>query len=99
MIPATAFMGYAADRIFKHWLRGRQLTFLAAYMLLSLAGALPVIQQTWLAVLFSSGFWLVMTLGVLKVNRHVFWLTEEKRWPRIYGFAPIAILSAQLIAL
>ncbi len=99
MIPATAFMGYAADRIFKHWLRGRQLTFLAAYMLLSLAGALPVIQQTWLAVLFSCGFWLVMTLGVLKVNRHVFWLTEEQRWPRIYGFAPIAILSAQLIAL
>ncbi len=99
MIPATVFMGYAADRIFKHWLRGRQPTFLAAYMLLSLAGALPVIDPSWLAVLFSCGFWLVMTLGVLKVNRHTFWLAEEQRWPRIYGFAPIAILGAQLIAL
>jgi len=99
MVPATAFMAFAADRIFNHWLQGRQLTFLAAYMLMCLAGALPVVNQTWLAILFSCGFWLVMTLGVLKVNRHVFWLTEEHRWPRVYGFTPIAILGTQLIAL
>lgn len=99
MVPATAFMAYAADRIFKHWLQGRQMTFLAAFMLLSLAGALPVVNQSWLAILFSCGFWLVMTLGVLKVNRHIFWLTEEHRWPRVYGFTPIAILGTQLIAL
>jgi len=77
MVPAIAFMGYAADRIFQHWFHGRQRTFLAAYMLLCLFGALPVVNQTWLAILFSCGFWLVMTLGVLKVNRHTFWLTEE----------------------
>ena len=99
MVPATAFMAFAADRIFKHWLQGRQITFLAGYMLLCLAGALPVVNQTWLAILFSCGFWLVMTLGVLKVNRHIFWLTEEYRWPRVYGFTPIAILGTQLIAL
>lgn len=99
MVPATAFMAFAADRIFKHWLQGRQITFLAAYMLMCLAGALPVVNQTWLAILFSCGFWLVMTLGVLKVNRHIFWLTEEHRWPRVYGFTPIAILGTQLIAL
>lgn len=99
MVPATAFMAFAADRIFKHWLQGRQVTFLAAYMLLCLAGALPVVNQTWLAILFACGFWLVMTLGVLKVNRRIFWLTEEHRWPRVYGFTPIAILGTQLIAL
>lgn len=99
MVPATAFMGYAADRIFQHWFHGRQRTFLAAYTLLCLFGALPVINQTWLAILFSCGFWLVMTLGVLKVNRHTFWLTEEHRWPRIYGFTPILILGTQLIVL
>lgn len=99
MVPATLFMGYAADRIFKHWLQGRQTTFLAAYMLLCLAGAMPVVNQTWLAVLFSCGFWVVVTLGVLKVNRHLFWLAEEHRWPRIFGFFPIALLGTQLIVL
>jgi len=99
MIPATGLMVFASDQIFTHWLQGRQHTFLASYMLLCLAGAMPVIDQTWLAVLFSCGFWLVMTLGVMKVNRHIFWLTEEHRWPRVFGFIPIAILSSQLVVL
>ncbi len=99
LIPATAFMFFACDRIFKHWLQGRQSTFIVAYMLLCLAGALPTINQTWLAVLFSCGFWLVMTLGVVKVNRHIFWLTEEHRWPRIFGFIPVALLGTLMVVL
>lgn len=68
-------------------------------MLLCLAGALPVLSNVWLAVLFSSGFWLVMTLGVVKVNRQMFWLTEERRWPRVFGFAPIALLGTLSVVL
>ncbi|MGV3485997.1 MAG: DUF2157 domain-containing protein [Planctomycetaceae bacterium] len=99
LVPAAGLMVYASTRIFDHWLRGRQTTFLVAYMLLCLAGALPVIDQTWLAVLFSCGFWFVMTLGVIKVNRHLFWLAEEHRWPRIFGFIPIVLLGAISVGL
>ncbi len=99
LIPAAGLMVFAADRIFSHWLHGRQHAFVAAYMLLCLAGAMPVVNTTWLAVLFSAGFWLVMTIGVVKVNRHVFWLTEEHRLPRVFGFVPIAILAMQCVVL
>ncbi|TWT74308.1 hypothetical protein [Allorhodopirellula solitaria] len=99
LVPATGFMVFAADRIFSHWLHGRQHAFVAAYMMLCLAGAMPVINTTWLAVLFSTGFWLVMTIGVVKVNRHVFWLTEEQRLPRVFGFLPIIILASQCVVL
>ncbi|MCM2370550.1 hypothetical protein [Aporhodopirellula aestuarii] len=99
LIPATGFMLFACDRIFSHWLHGRQHTFVASFVLLCLAGALPEIGSTWLAVLLSSGFWLVMTFGVVKVNRHVFWLAEENRYPRIFGFLPIALLGSLFIVL
>ena len=99
LVPATGFMLFAGDRIFSHWLHGRQAAFVAAYMLLCLAGAMPVINSTWLAVLFSVGFWLVMTIGVVRVNRHVFWLTEEHNLPRVFGFLPIAILATQCVVL
>lgn len=99
LVPGAAFMFYASTRIFDDWLQGRQTTFVAAYLVLCLAGAMPAIHHTWLAVLFSGGFWLVMTLGVVKVNRHIFWLTEEHRWPRVFGFVPVVLLSALLITL
>jgi len=38
-------------------------------------------------------------LGVIKVNRHVFWLTEEHRIPRIFGFFPIFLLGVQFLTL
>lgn len=99
LVPATGLMVFATDRIFSHWLHGRQYLFVAAYMLLCLAGALPVIDTTWLAALFSTGFWLVMTIGVVNVNRHLFWLAEEHRLPRVFGFLPIAILTTQCVVL
>ena len=37
--------------------------------------------------------------GSVKVNRHVFWLTEEHRAPRIFGFFPIMLLGAQFLML
>ena len=94
MILALAMTWFAAGRIFDHWLRGRQTVFLASYLLLSVAGALPTVEHSWLSGVFVFACWSVMTVGVIKVNRHVFWLTEENRWPRVFGFLPISILAS-----
>ena len=99
MLPAMAMTWYATSRIFNRWLRGRQTVFLASYMLLAIAGAIPSVSNAWLATLFSFSLWGVMTVGVAKVNRHVFWLTEEHRYPRIFGFMPIGILTLQFVIL
>ncbi len=43
--------------------------------------------------------WAVFTAGVMKVNRHMFWLAEEHQLPRIFGFLPIAMLGLQFVVL
>lgn len=94
-----AFALFAARRIFAHFLRGPQPTFLAAYMTLCLAGAiLPGLPGEWWPV---TGvlIWAAFAVGTVKVNRHIFWLTEAHRLPRIFGFFPIALLSAQFMTL
>ncbi|MBC7964772.1 MAG: hypothetical protein H7Z17_02510, partial [Fuerstia sp.] len=64
MIPATAFLWFASTRIFDFLLRGRQTTFVASYMLLCIAGALPAMQNSILAAGLSAVLWAVMTVGV-----------------------------------
>jgi hypothetical protein len=87
-----------ADSIFRHFLNGRQSTFVVCYLLLSAAGALiPQLQPVWPAAALS--LWAVMAVGAMKVHRHVFWLTEERRLPRIFGFFPIALLGTQFLLL
>jgi hypothetical protein len=93
------FAVMAARRIFHHFLRGHQPTFLAGYLVLALAGAVvPGLPEAWAAqvALF---LWAVFAMGSVKVNRHVFWLTEEQRAPRIFGFFPILLLGAQFLIL
>lgn len=51
------------------------------------------------AFAFMAICWAVFTAGVLKVNRHSFWLAEEHQLPRIFGFLPIAMLGLQFIVL
>lgn len=99
MIPATAFLWFASTRILDYLLRGRQTTFVASYMLLCFAGALPAIGSPILAALLFVVLWAVMTVGVVKINRHMFWMAEEKQWPRVFGFLPITILGLQFISL
>ena len=41
----------------------------------------------------------IFAAGTLKVSRRVFWLTEERRAPRILGFFPLALLGAQFLSL
>lgn len=99
MIPAAAFLWFSGSRIFDFLLRGRQTSFLISYMLLCAAGALPGIEHPVPAAVLFAALWAVMTVGVVKINRHMFWMAEEKQWPRVFGFLPIAILGLQFIAL
>ena len=86
---------FAAHRIFRHFLREVQPTFLVSYLMLCVAGAVvPGLPTAWAPVL-TLFLWAVFTAGTIKVNRHVFWLTEEHRLPRIFGFFPILLLGAQ----
>lgn len=60
---------------------------------------MPAITTGWLAAIITAALWLTMTIGVVKVNRHVFWLTEEHRLPRVCGFLPIGLLALQFVIL
>lgn len=109
MLPATAFLWFASSRILDHLLRGRQTTFLISYCLLCAAGAFPAIAPeenepvtTAMkigAFVFMAACWAIFTAGVVKVNRHTFWLAEEHQLPRIFGFLPIAMLGLQFVVL
>jgi hypothetical protein len=84
----------------RHFLRQDQPTFLAAYLALSAAGAfvaieLPVIVAAATALVF----WAIFAIGAMKVNRHCFWLVEERKLPRILGFLPILLLGGQFLTL
>jgi hypothetical protein len=88
----------ASWRIFGHFLRRPQPTFFACYLILCLAGAVvPGLPAAWsLGIVLI--LWAVFTVGTVKVNRHVFWLTEEHQLPRVFGFFPILLLGAQFAA-
>ncbi len=98
MLPAIALLWIASRTILDHWLQGRQTTFLISFAILCVAGALPVISSPVMAAAFFVAGWLVFTAGVVKVNRHTFWLAEQHQRPRIFGFLPIAMLGIQFIA-
>lgn len=115
LLPAGGFLWFASSRILDHLLRGRQTTFLISYCLLCVAGALPAFalpqnidlefanqaatRLAFAAFAFLSVCWAIFTAGVVKVNRHTFWLAEEHQLPRIFGFMPIAMLGLQFIVL
>lgn len=100
-IPLLALGGtlcwFVSDRIFTQLLRGRQPTFQISYLLLSLSCALPQFENQSLFV--AIGVWLVGTIGIVKVNRHLFWLNEEHRKPLVMGFLPILLVGAQMLLL
>lgn len=91
------FATYVSDRIFRGFLLERQPTFQAAYLLLSLAGAMPVIEQG--ALLVAAAIWLIGTLGIIKINRHVFWLVEQHRKPLVLGHLPILLIGTQMVVI
>lgn len=99
VVPALGLTYYAASRIFNDILRGPQLTFLISYLLLAAAGALPTMSSPLTAGLLVVAAWLVTSIGVIKVNRHIFWLTEETKQPRVFAFLPIALLGSMFLVL
>ncbi len=97
------FAGLAADRIFSHFLQGRQTTFSTCYIFLCVAGAItPTIAETgstFVVIVVSLILWAAYVVGSVKVNRHVFWLVETHQSPRIYGFFPVILLGTQFLSL
>jgi hypothetical protein len=99
LLPATGFLWIASRQILDHLLNGRQSTFLNAYRLLCVAGVLPACSSEVGSFTFLLCCWAVFTVGVIKVNRHTFWLAEEHRLPRVFGFLPILMLGLQFLIL
>ena len=100
LIPNILLALGAARRIFAHFLKGTQPTFLVSYLLLGLAGAFaPAVAAmgSVAAVVMSLAMWAVFLAGSVKVNRHVFWLTEEHNAPRVCGFLPVLLLGGQFL--
>jgi hypothetical protein len=95
----VAFSTLAARRIFGHFLRRTQPTFVTSYLLLAVAGAVVPALPDGLAPFASLLLWGVFAVGAVKVNRHVFWLAEEHRLPRICGFFPILLLGGMFLGL
>ncbi|WP_442509908.1 hypothetical protein SH528x_001510 [Novipirellula sp. SH528] len=99
LLPATGLLWFASSRILDHFLRGRQTTFLISFCVLCVAGAIPSVSTPIAAMIFTAACWLVFTAGVLKVNRHTFWLAETHQLPRVFGFLPIVMLGLQFVVL
>lgn len=93
------FSYQAAQRIFGHFLVKPQPTFSFCYLSLAIMGSIaPSFSTSW-AMLSAFLAWGLFLIGSIKVNRHAFWLAEEYRKPRIFGFFPIFLLGAQFLIL
>ncbi len=86
-------------RIFGQFLGGSQPTFLLAYVVLAVSGAFVPSLPEAASIPGALLCWAVFAAGSVKVNRHVFWLAEEHRAPRIYAFLPVLLLGGQFLAL
>ncbi len=100
LVPTLLFSAMAARRIFGHFLRGDRPTVLVSYLSLALMGAVAPALLTALQwpMLWAFATWAVFAVGSVKANREVFWLVEEHRMPRIFGFFPIALFAMQFLA-
>lgn len=98
-LASSVFLWFAARTIFDHVLHGRQTTFVVSYCLLTMAGTLPEFATGPSAFVFMLIAWVVMTAGVVKVNRRVFELTLKHQLPRVFGFLPILLLGIQYLVL
>ena len=95
-----ATLGWMATRrLLEVLLRGQQPTFFISYFLLAAAGTfaplVPTLYQPWAL----AALWVLFSVGVTKVTRHLFWLGEEGRLPRIFGFFPVVLLGSQFLTL
>ena len=88
-----------ARQHFSTLLHGVPNTYLVCYLLLSVSGTLLAwLPSPWMPLAISL-LWLVVTVGTVKINRHLFWLNEHTREPRIFAFFPAALLIGQWLTL
>ena len=95
----TVFAALVSKHIFQHFLASPQPTFQLSYLGLCLAATLaPLVPAAFIpgAIL---ALWLLFAVGTIKVNRHIFWLTEQQQSPQIFAFFPIALLGSLFIAI
>lgn len=97
LVVNLAFTALASRRILRTLLRRVPVTYWLAYLVLCVSGTLAPAIPTALAPVAAAVLWAVFTAGVVKVNRHVFWLAEEEQWPRIFSFFPTVLLAAQFL--
>lgn len=79
---------------FRHFLHRSNLTLTASYVTLSLAGAIVPVSETLRSPWVAAALWMVFAAGTIKTNRQIFWLLEERRQPRAFGFLPMMLLGA-----
>lgn len=96
---STVFAVIASGQIFRHFLRRPEYIFTAAYVVLSVAGAVIPGLPSGAAPLLALALWSVFAIGSMRVNRHIFWLTADHRWPRVCAFFPILLLGSQFLIL
>ncbi|SFI68476.1 hypothetical protein [Planctomicrobium piriforme] len=89
----------AAWQVFHHFLRRTTWPFLLSYLALAFSGAMVPALPANVAPLAACLLWGVYAIGAIDAARHVFWLTEEHRLPRICGFFPVLLLGGQFLML
>ncbi len=99
VVGALALSALASRRILTHFFRSPQPAVQACYLSLACLGAIaPALPRSW-GPLWALGAWAVFAFGAIRANREIFWMLEEHRLPRIFGFFPIALLGTQFLAL
>ena len=99
LVLDAALTGFAARRIFAEFLRGSQPTLVATYLTLAVAGGVLRPLTGIAAPLVALVLWGVFSIGTVKSARRVFWLAEEHKRPRVFGFVPVLLLGAQFLTL
>ena len=96
---STLFALVASGQIFRHFLKRPEYVFTAAYVTLSVAGAVIPALPAAAAPFVALALWTVFAIGSMRVNRHICWLVADHRWPRVCAFFPILLLGGQFLIL
>lgn len=94
----VAVASWIADSILKQLLSGRQPTYQICFMLLCVIGGIPD-SYAIPGVVIASTTWLLGTLGIIKINRHIYWLEQQYRSTLAHRFFPVALMGLQMLLL
>lgn len=90
--------GWISDSILKQLLSGRQATYQTCFLLLCVIGGIPD-SFAISGVVIASTTWLLGTVGIIKINRHIFWLEKQYRSTLAHRFFPVALMGLQMLLL